>query len=420
MNDILPGQIGAWRHLDSELRALLRGYGYEELRVPVVEHTELFRRSIGEFTDIVEKEMYSFEDSGGESLTLRPEATAGIVRAVITNGLLRGARLKLWTAGPMFRHERPQKGRFREFYQFSVEAIGFAGPDIDAELIALGARLWRRLGITRVRLLLNSLGSSAARHNYRVALRSYFEAHAAVLDADSVRRLQGNPLRILDSKNPAMQALIQGAPVLSDYLDGESRAHFASLCAMLDAVQIPYTINPRLVRGLDYYSHTVFEWVTDALGAQDAICAGGRYDGLIDQLGGEATPGIGFALGQERVVDLITQAGTAPPTVPPAVYLIASGARAEGAALQLAEVLRDALPGQGVQMNLGGGNYKAQFRRADRSGACLALIVGDAELDRGVVALKPLRREAGQIECTPAELTARVHRMLQEESWTTI
>ncbi|HMI37689.1 MAG TPA: histidine--tRNA ligase, partial [Steroidobacteraceae bacterium] len=352
MNDVLPGQIGAWRHLDRVLRGLLRDYGYEELRIPVVEHTELFQRSIGEYTDIVEKEMYTFEDSGGDSLTLRPEATAGIVRAVITNGLLRGARLKLWTAGPMFRHERPQKGRFREFYQFSVEAIGFAGPDIDAELIALGARLWRRLGISRVRLLLNSLGTAAARDRYRTARRSYFEAHAEILDADSRRRLQGNPLRILDSKNPAMQALIQGAPVLSDHLDGESRTHFAGLCALLDAVQIPYTINPRLVRGLDYYSHTVFEWVTDALGAQDAICAGGRYDGLIDQLGGEATPGIGFALGQERVVDLIMQAGSTPAPVPPAVYLIASGARAEAAVLALAETLREALPGQGVQMNL--------------------------------------------------------------------
>ena len=420
MNDVLPGQIGAWRHLDRVLRGLLRDYGYEELRIPVVEHTELFQRSIGEYTDIVEKEMYTFEDSGGDSLTLRPEATAGIVRAVITNGLLRGARLKLWTAGPMFRHERPQKGRFREFYQFSVEAIGFAGPDIDAELIALGARLWRRLGISRVRLLLNSLGTAAARDRYRTALRSYFEAHAEILDADSRRRLQGNPLRILDSKNPAMQALIQGAPVLSDHLDGESRTHFAGLCALLDAVQIPYTINPRLVRGLDYYSHTVFEWVTDALGAQDAICAGGRYDGLIDQLGGEATPGIGFALGQERVVDLIMQAGSTPAPVSPAVYLIASGARAEAAALALAETLRDALPGQGVQMNLGGGNYKTQFRRADRSGACLALILGDAELDRGVVALKPLRREAGQIECAPGDLPDRVRRMLQEESWTSI
>ena len=420
MNDVLPAQIGAWQHLERVLAGLLADYGYEELRVPVVEHTELFHRSIGEYTDIVEKEMYTFNDSGGDSLTLRPEATAGVVRAVISNGLLRGARLKLWTAGPMFRHERPQKGRFRQFHQVDVEAIGFPGPDIDAELIALGARLWQRLGITRVRLLLNSLGTAEARVRYRAALLEYFQAHAAALDEDSRRRLQGNPLRILDTKNPAMRALVDAAPVLTDYLDEESRQHFATLCAALDALQIPYTINPRLVRGLDYYSRTVFEWVTDALGAQDAICSGGRYDGLVAQLGGEPTPGIGFALGIERVVELIGQAGGAPAARPPAVYVIASGDRAMVAALQAAEALRGALPGQGVQMHLGGGNFKAQFRRADRSGACLALIVGDAELERGVLALKPLRHEAGQSECTLAELPAQVRRMLEEESWTTI
>ncbi len=280
--------------------------------MPVVEHTELFQRSIGEHTDIVEKEMYTFKDTGGDSLTLRPEATAGIVRAVIANGLLRGARLKLWTCGPMFRHERPQQGRFRQFNQFSVEAIGFAGPDVDAELIALCARLWRRLGITRVRLLLNSLGSMASRQQYRSVLQRYFQDHHAALDADSRRRLEGNPLRILDSKAPSMQELIQGAPLLTECLDESSREHFAALCATLESLNIPYTINPRLVRGLDYYTHTVFEWVTDALGAQDAVCSGGRYDGLIGQLGGEATPAIGFALGVERVVDLIGQAGTAP------------------------------------------------------------------------------------------------------------
>ena len=418
MNDVLPAQIGAWQYLERELSGLLRDYGYEELRVPVVEHTELFQRSIGEHTDIVEKEMYTFRDTGGDSLTLRPEATAGIVRAVIANGLLRGARLKLWTSGPMFRHERPQQGRFRQFNQFSVEAIGFAGPDVDAELIALGARLWGRLGITRVRLLLNSLGSSASRQQYRAALQAYFQAHEAALDADSRRRLQGNPLRILDSKIPAMQSLIRGAPLLSDYLDAESRTHFATLCAMLDGLKIPYTINPRLVRGLDYYTHTVFEWVTDALGAQDAVCSGGRYDGLISQLGGEATPGIGFALGVERVVDLIGQAGTVPAPHSPAVFVIASGVRATGLALQLAEQLREAFPGHGVQMHLGAGNFKTQFRRADRSGACLAVILGDAELERGVVAVKPLRREAGQSECALAELPQRVRKMLEEESWT--
>ncbi|HEV7432470.1 MAG TPA: histidine--tRNA ligase [Steroidobacteraceae bacterium] len=418
MNDVLPAQIGAWQYLERELCGLLADYGYEEVRVPVVEHTELFQRSIGEHTDIVEKEMYTFKDTGGDSLTLRPEATAGIVRAVIANGLLRGARLKLWTCGPMFRHERPQQGRFRQFNQFSVEAIGFAGPDVDAELIALGARLWRRLGITRVRLLLNSLGSTASRQQYRSALQEYFQTHHAALDVDSRRRLEGNPLRILDSKAPAMQPLIQGAPLLSDYLDAPSHEHFSTLCATLEALKIPYTINPRLVRGLDYYTHTVFEWVTDALGAQDAICSGGRYDGLIGQLGGEATPAIGFALGVERVVDLIGQAGTAPAPQLPAVYIIASGAAASGVAMQVAEQLREAFPGQGVQMHLGAGNFKAQFRRADRSGACLAVILGDAELERGVVAVKPLRRESGQSECALAELAPRVRSMLEEESWT--
>jgi histidyl-tRNA synthetase len=418
MNDVLPGEIGAWQHLERVLGGLLHDYGYEELRVPVVEHTELFKRSIGEYTDIVEKEMYTFEDSGGDSLTLRPEATAGIARAAISNGLLRGARLKLWTAGPMFRHERPQAGRFRQFHQYSVEAIGFPGPDVDAELIALGARLWARLGVTRVRLVLNSLGTSAARAQYRSALQAYFQAHEGELDADSRRRLQGNPLRILDSKNPALRELIEAAPVLTDHLDAESRQHFAMLRAMLDGLGVAYTINPRLVRGLDYYSRTVFEWVTDALGAQDAVCSGGRYDGLISQLGGEATPAVGFALGIERVVELIRQAGTAAPPRAAAVYVIASGALAEPRALQLAEQLREAMPGQGVQMNLGGGSFKTQFRRADRSGACLALILGDAELERGMVALKPLRREAGQSECPLPDLPAQVRKMLQEESWT--
>jgi histidyl-tRNA synthetase len=418
MNDVLPGEIGAWQHLERVLGGLLQEYGYEELRVPVVEHTELFKRSIGEYTDIVEKEMYTFEDSGGDSLTLRPEATAGIARAAISNGLLRGARLKLWTAGPMFRHERPQAGRFRQFHQYSVEAIGFPGPDVDAELIALGARLWARLGVARVRLVLNSLGTSTARAGYRSALQAYFQVHEGALDADSRRRLQGNPLRILDSKNPALSALIEGAPVLTDYLDEESRQHFASLRAMLDGLGVAYTINPRLVRGLDYYSRTVFEWITDALGAQDAVCSGGRYDGLIGQLGGEATPAVGFALGIERVVELIRQAGKAAPPQAPAIYVIASGALAEPRALQLTEQLREALPGQGVHMNLGGGSFKTQFRRADRSGACLALILGDAELERGMVALKPLRREAGQSECPLPDLPGRVRKMLQEESWT--
>jgi histidyl-tRNA synthetase len=418
MNDVLPEQLAPWLHLEGVLRGLLSLYGYEELRLPLVEHTELFKRSIGEQTDIVEKEMYSFTDTGGEHLTLRPEGTAGVVRAVISNGLLRGARLKLWCAGPMFRHERPQKGRYRQFHQFSVEAIGFPGPDVDAELIGLTARLWRALGITRVRLQINSLGSTASRQLYRQRLVAYFSQHEAALDEDSRRRLGGNPLRILDSKNPAMQAVIGAAPLLTDHLDEPSRAHFESLCATLDAMGISYVINPRLVRGLDYYGGTVFEWVTDALGAQDAVCSGGRYDALVELLGGEATPGVGFALGVERVAELIAQAGSAPAPAPADIYLIVSGEAAERAALCLAEQLRDALPGRSVIVNLGGGSIKTQFRRADRSGARLALVLGDAEVQRGVAGVKPLRDQSGQSDCPLAELPARIAAMMQEEAWT--
>lgn len=412
MNDVLPAEIGAWQHLERVGRAVFEAYGYQEVRVPIVEHTQLFQRSIGEYTDIVEREMYTFEDLGGDSLTLRPEATAGIARAAISNGLLRGARHKFWCLGPMFRHERPQKGRYRQFYQFDLEALGFAGPDVDIELIALSARLWRALGITRVRLMINSLGSAAARERYRELLQQYFRAHESELDEDSRRRLGGNPLRILDSKQPAMRALIEGAPLLTEHLDAESQAHFAALRAGLDAVGVAYEVNPRLVRGLDYYSRTVFEWVTDALGAQDAVCSGGRYDGLITQLGGEATPAIGFAMGIERAVELMNQAGGPIPAAAPDIYIVASGERSEREALRLAEQLRDALPGRGVLLNLGGGNFKTQFRRADRSGARLALILGDAELDRGVAAVKPLRRDDGQIDCPLNELPARIAALL--------
>jgi histidyl-tRNA synthetase len=412
MNDVLPAEIGGWQYLERVARELFRAYGYEELRVPILEHTELFKRSIGEFTDIVEKEMYTFLDLGGESLTLRPEATAGIVRAAISNGMLRGARHKLFCLGPMFRHERPQQGRYRQFYQIDVEAIGFPGPDIDIELIALTARLWRLLGLGNVKLQINSLGTAAARAAYRELLVQYLRAHASELDEDSQRRLGGNPLRILDSKNPAMRPLIEAAPSLTEHLDPESQAHFTDLRAGLDALGIPYQVNPRLVRGLDYYSRTVFEWVTDALGAQDAVCSGGRYDGLIAQLGGEPTPAIGFAMGMERVVALLVQAANVPPAAAPEVYIVASGERAQREAICLAEQLRDALPGRAVLLNLGGGNFKAQFRRADRSGAQLALILADAELDRGVAALKPLRQEAGQIDCPLQELPARIAAML--------
>ena len=411
MNDVLPAQIGAWQHLEACAREVAGSYGYEEIRVPLIEHTELFKRAIGEFTDVVEKEMYTFSDQGGESLTLRPEATAGIVRAAISNGLLRGARHKLWCIGPMFRHERPQKGRYRQFYQLDVEAIGFAGPDADAELIALSARLWRRLALSGIRLEINSLGTSEARRAYREILVAYFRRHERALDADSRRRLEGNPLRILDSKNPQMAEVIAGAPLLTDHLDEPSRAHFAELRAALDRLGIAYRVNPRLVRGLDYYSRTVFEWLTDALGAQDAVCSGGRYDGLIAQLGGEATPAVGFALGIERVVELLVQAARVPAPVPADVYVIVNGAQS-GAALQMAEALRDALPHRRFEFNLGGGNFKAQFRRADKSGAALALICGDEELARGVVAMKPLREETGQTECPQSELAPRLEELL--------
>ena len=412
MNDVLPEEIGAWQHLERVARGVFEAYGYQEVRLPIVEHTELFKRSIGEYTDIVEKEMYTFEDMGGDSLTLRPEATAGIVRAAISNGLLRGQRHKFWCSGAMFRHERPQKGRYRQFYQLDVEALGYPGPDVDAELIALSARLWRELELARVRLTINSLGTPAARQVYRERLVEYFREHERILDEDSRRRLHGNPLRILDSKHPEMRALIDGAPLLSECLDAESRQHFAALCAALEAMGIEYQVNPRLVRGLDYYSRTVFEWITDALGAQDAVCAGGRYDGLIAQLGGEATPAIGFAAGIERIAALMVQSGSVPASRSPDVYLVASGERAERAALRLAEQLRDALPGRGVVLNLGGGNFKTQFRRADRSGAQLALILGDEELDRGVAAVKPLRREGGQSDCPLAELPERIASLL--------
>jgi histidyl-tRNA synthetase len=413
MNDVLPAETVLWQHLEGAMRDILVAYGYEEIRVPAVEHTELFKRAIGEFTDVVEKEMYTFTDQGGDSLTLRPEITAGVIRAMISNGLLRGARHKLWSIGPVFRHEKPQKGRYRQFYQVDVEAIGFAGPDVDAELIALTARLWRRLGISRVKLQINSLGTSEARRSYREQLVEYLTAHHERLDEDSRRRLHGNPLRILDSKNPDLQQLIGAAPLLADYLDPESQAHFAALRSMLSGMGVEYTVNPRLVRGLDYYSRTVFEWVTDALGAQDAVCAGGRYDGLITQLGGDATPAIGFAMGIERVVELLRQLPSQPAPAAADVYVVVNGERAALEGSRIVESLRDSLPHRRFELNLGGGTFKAQFRRADRSRAALALIIGEDELSRGVVALKPLRLEAGQTECPVAQLTEQIEAALR-------
>ena len=408
MNDVLPAEIGAWQYFESCTRELLASYGYEEIRVPVVERTELFKRAIGEHTDVVGKEMYTFTDRGGDSLTLRPEATAGIVRALISNGMLRGARHKLWCLGPMFRHETPQAGRYRQFWQVDVEAVGCAGPDVDAELIALSARLWERLGITGLKLEINSLGTPDSRRAYRAHLSDYLRGHESSLDADSQRRLGTNPLRILDSKNPEMQELIRGAPELTEHLDVESRDHFQTLCAMLREVGVSFQINPRLVRGLDYYNRTVFEWITQSTGAQNAVCSGGRYDGLISQLGGDATPAIGFAMGVERLVTLLTAAGKAPPPPRPDVFVVVSGEQSAAKALKLIEGLRTQRPRLRIELSFGGGNFKAQFRRADKSGAALALIVGEDELARGVVAMKPLREQSGQTECPVGELASAV------------
>jgi histidyl-tRNA synthetase len=414
MSDILPSEIAHWQRLETVAREVLEAYGYEEMRVPVVEQTDLFKRSIGEFTDIVEKEMYTFIDKGGESLTLRPEATAGMVRAAISNGITHNQRLRVWSMGPMFRHEKPQKGRYRQFHQIDVEAFGYPGPDVDAELILIGARLWKRLGIGSVRLEVNSLGTPESRKVYRDQLVQYLRKHESALDEDSRRRLGGNPLRILDSKNPSMRALIDAAPLITDHLDAESRLHFEALCAHLDAAGIRYRINPRLVRGRDYYTRTVFEWLTDALGAQDAVCSGGRYDGLFAQLGGESTPAIGWAMGQERVVALMAQVQNSTALAPPHIFLVVVGERAESAGLRLAEQLRDAHPGLRIHTNVGGGNFKAQFRRADRSGAQIALILGEDEMQHGLVAVKPLRSEGEQVQCAQDALASRIGEWVSE------
>jgi histidyl-tRNA synthetase len=399
VHDMLPAQAAAWQFLESTTREVFASYGYEEFRVPIIEQTQLFKRSIGDFTDIVEKEMFSFIDQGEDHITLRPEATAGIARAMISNGLLRENRLRVWCMGPMFRRERPQAGRYRQFHQIDAEAFGFAGPDVDAEIILLAARLLRRLGLSGVKLQLNSLGTPESRAVYREQLIAYFGAHAAALDEDSRRRLHGNPLRILDSKIPETQRIVAGAPLLVESLDAESKAHFAALCAHLKSAGIEYHVNPRLVRGLDYYTRTVFEWITDSLGSQSTVCAGGRYDGLIAQLGGTATPGIGWAMGQERIVMLLEKMAAVPAGDRPQVYLVAVGERSDILGLQVAERLRDIWPALRLQFNLGGGNFKAQFKRADKSGARYAIIVGDDEAARGVVALKDLLGERPQEEC---------------------
>ena len=409
MNDILPEESLSWRSMEHTVAELLASYGYGEIRLPLVEQTALFSRSIGEATDIVEKEMYSFDDRNGESLSLRPEGTAGCVRAAIQQNLL-SVPQRLWYAGPMFRYERPQKGRQRQFHQVGVEAFGIASPDIDAELILLSARLWRQLGIdAHVTLQLNSIGSPAARAVYRDALVDYLERHREALDEDSQRRLDSNPLRILDSKNPQTQTILEQAPDLSDYLDDESRADFAQLCELLEAAGLAFTVNTRLVRGLDYYNKTVFEWVTDQLGAQGTVCAGGRYDGLVEQLGGKPTPGIGFAMGLERLV-LLVEALQAGPTVSSAadVYVVAVGDNAHRVALAAVEKLRSAMPGERIVQHVGGGSFKSQMKKADKSGARLALIWGDDEVAAEEVTLKSLRDQGSQQRVPAADLTSAV------------
>jgi histidyl-tRNA synthetase len=396
MRDILPDATARWQQLEAVLRDTLTAYGYGEVRLPILERTELFSRSVGEQTDIVEKEMYTFEDRGGESITLRPEGTAGCVRAALENGLLHNQRQRLWYLGPMFRYEKPQAGRYRQFSQVGAEALGFEGPDVDLELLLVCRRLWQALGITNLRLDLNSLGTQAARAVYREKLIAYLSERRDELDEESVRRLEGNPLRILDSKNPAMQALIAGAPAITDFLDDESAAHFAALRAGLDAAGVAYRVNPRLVRGLDYYSRTTFEWITDALGAQGAVCAGGRYDGLVELIGGRPAPAVGWAMGLDRAVALMEQGAVRAPSTTPQVYLVMVGEAAERAGPILAEQLRDALPGLRLTVHCGGGGFKAQFKAADRSGAALALILGDQEVAAQRAGVKALRDESAQ------------------------
>ncbi len=415
MHDILPAHNGVWHFLEENIRRLMATYSYAEIRTPIVEKTELFCRSIGEVTDIVEKEMYSFDDRNGDSLSLRPENTASCVRAGIQHGLLYNTIQRLWYSGPMFRYERPQKGRYRQFHQFGAEVFGVAGPFIEVELILLSARLWRLLGVSQaVKLEINSLGNLDDRSLYRAGLVEYFERNKDYLDEDSLRRLRTNPLRILDSKNPELQSLIEAAPRLIDVLGNESLEHFHTLTRLLDANAIEYTINHRLVRGLDYYSHTVFEWISGELGAQGTVCAGGRYDGLIEQLGGKPTPGVGWAAGFERLLALIELMREQAPMVGPHAYLVLSGPSARTEGLVLAEFLRDRIDDLHLQVDCSGGSIKSQFRRADKSAAQLALVLGDEEIDAETITVKPLRGIGEQQTVDRATLCTMLAQLVDE------
>ncbi|MCU7917926.1 MAG: histidine--tRNA ligase [Candidatus Thiodiazotropha sp. (ex Epidulcina cf. delphinae)] len=408
MKDILPRQTPLWQFLEDRVRSVLDRYGYAEIRIPVVEMTELFKRSIGEVTDIVEKEMYTFADRNGDSLTLRPEGTAGCVRAGLENGLIFNQTQRLWYQGPMFRHERPQQGRYRQFHQVGVETFGLAGPDIDLELILITARIWRELGLQGLELQLNTLGTAEERGHYRDRLVSYFQSRIDALDDDSRRRLEGNPLRILDSKNPDMAAVVGEAPTLMAHLGEASLQHFEQLRQGLDAARVSYVLNPRLVRGLDYYSRTVFEWVTGSLGAQGTVCAGGRYDGLVEQLGGKPTTAVGFAIGLERVIAMLESSDVTERLSRPDVYLVMLGEAAAREGMQLAERLRDALPALRLVCHCGGGGFKNQLKKADKSRARYALILGEDELVRNEIGFKPLRGEGEQQQLRMAHLQERL------------
>jgi len=413
MNDLLPETLEIWQWLENIASDTLSLYGYREIRFPLIEKTELFARSIGQATDIVEKEMYTFEDRNGDSLTLRPEGTASCVRAGIEHGLLHNQSQRFWYAGPMFRHERPQKGRYRQFHQIGVETFGMAGPDIDAELIMLTSRLWQAIGLTGdVTLELNTLGTVESRQAHRAVLVDYFNTYRSELDEDSLRRLEKNPLRIFDSKNPRVQEIVQDAPTLMDYLDEISRSHFDGLKAYLDSAGVQYTINPRLVRGLDYYTHTVFEWTTNKLGAQNAICAGGRFDGLVEQLGGKATPAAGFAIGLERLIELLLLAGVPEPNSAPHVYMVLLGDNAQGKGMIMAERLRNS--DVRVQCHCGGGSMKSQMKKADISGARVALILGEDEISKNIVGIKFLREDKTQEFVSEADLVSVLTEMFAQ------
>lgn len=413
MHDILPVDTPVWNQLEDEYRTLAESYGYREIRTPIVEKTALFARSIGEVTDIVEKEMYSFEDRNGDSLSLRPECTASVVRAGLQAGLLQDQQQRLWYCGPMFRHERPQKGRYRQFFQLGAETFGIAGADIEAELILLAARFWKRLGLDHIELQINSLGSSSCRQKFRAILVEYFRDHYESLDEDSQRRLDTNPLRILDSKNPDMQSLIEAAPAIQDSLDQKSGEHFNELTDILDQNGVSYEINRRLVRGLDYYCHTVFEWVTETLGAQGTLCGGGRYDGLVAQLGGKPNYAAGFSMGCERLVSMLLDQGKARIESACEVYLAMRGENSVAIAQRLAEALRDQMPQLGLTVHAGAGSFKSQMRKADKSGARIALILGESEIEAGTIAVKYLREDKPQSEIPQSEIVAQLASLLE-------